>query len=208
MAVTFNPLAAAFIAATALTRLPGCRAGKFPATAICCLVVALSGCTTGKPGTTHRPYSVYADTTVGFARSVRSNAPRGGRAYGLVEITFHPDYKLVPGERGCSTQVKDVGLELVVILPQWRDGKPVPGPVKPRWRRFYQTVNAHEDSHIRIARDYALRMRQALARMRSKTSCSDLQGQINKRVVQIKAQHLRAHGRFDARDMKRLKSLI
>ena len=175
---------------------------------VCLGLVFLTACTTGKPGTVHRPYSVYADTVLGFARSVHANAPRGGRAFGLVEITFHPDYKLVPGERGCSADVKDVGLELVIVLPKWRDGKPVPGSVKRHWDRFGRTVHAHEMTHIRIARDYAARMRKSIAAMRSSKSCSDLAGRIRTRIAEIKARHLRAHAAFDASEKKRLKTLL
>ena len=175
---------------------------------VCLGLVFLTACTTGKPGTVHRPYSVYADTVLGFARSVHANAPRGGRAFGLVEITFHPDYKLVPGDRGCRAEVKDVGLELVIVLPKWRDGKPVPGSVKRHWDRFGRTVRAHEMTHIRIARDYAARMRKSIAAVHSSKSCSDLAGRIKARIAEIKARHLRAHARFDANEKKRLKTLL
>jgi len=172
------------------------------------LAAALTACTAGKPGTTHRPYSIYADTALGFARSVRSNAPHGGRAFGLVEITFHPDYRLVAGKRGCRTDVKDVELELVVVLPKWRDGKPVPGSVRSRWARFDRTVSAHENTHIRIARDYAARMRRTIATLRSAKSCADLAGLVRSRIARIKMEHLRAHAQFDAGEKKRLKSLL
>jgi len=179
--------------------------GLAPVTA---LTLALAGCTTGKPGTTNRSYSVYAETKAGFTRSVRANAPRSGRAFGLVEITFHPDYSLATDDKGCRASVGSVGLELVILLPKWRDGKPVPGSLKRQWTRFEQTVRNHEMAHIRIARAYAARMRKSIAALRSSTGCNQLAGLIKKRIGQIKAQHLRAHERFDLRERKRLKRLL
>lgn len=172
------------------------------------LALMLAACTTGKPGTTNRTYSVFADTKAGFARSVRANAPRGGRAFGLVEITFHPDYSLVSDGKHCRATVKGVGLELVILLPKWRDGKAVPGAVRRQWGRFEQTVRAHEMAHVRIARAYAAKMRKAIAALRSKAGCNQLTSRIRARINQIKAQHLRAHDRFDDREKKRLKRLL
>jgi len=176
--------------------------------ALLCFLLLLAGCTTGKPGTTNRTYSLYAETRAGFTRSVRANAPRGGRAFGLVEITFHPDYKLVSGDKGCQAKVKDVGLELVIVLPKWRDGKPVSGSIKRHWKRFQRTVRNHEMAHVRIAKSYATRMRKSIATLHSKTSCNELARRIKQRIIRIKAQHLRAQKRFDARDNRRLKTLL
>lgn len=181
--------------------------GLTPASTLA-LALTLAGCTTGKPGTTKRSYFVYAETKAGFARSVRTNAPRGGRAYGLVEITFHPDYSLAKDDKGCRATVGSVGLELVISLPKWRDGKPVPGTLKRQWGRFEQTVRRHEMAHVRIARTYAARMHKSIAALRSTTGCNQLAGLIKKRISQIKAQHLRAHERFDSSEKMRLKRLL
>lgn len=167
----------------------------------------LTGCTSGKPGTTNRSYSIHAETRAGFAQSVRSRAPRGGRAFGLVEITFHPDYRLVGGESGCRADVRAVELELVITLPKWRDGKPVPGSIGPHWRRFERTVHQHEMTHVRIARDYAARMRGAIAALRS-PGCRELADRIGTRIKAIKIQHLRAQQQFDRREQRRLKFLL
>ncbi|WP_179759033.1 DUF922 domain-containing protein [Hoeflea halophila] len=172
------------------------------------IAAALSACTTGKPGTTYRHYMVYAETTQGFARSVRANAPRGGRAFGLVEITFHPDYTLKPDGKACAATVKSVGLELVIVLPKWREGKPVPAQVKRTWARFDRTITAHENAHVRIARAYAARMKKSISGMRSASGCGDLKRRIKDRISKLKTQHLRAHDRFDARERKRLKALL
>ncbi|MEM5473370.1 DUF922 domain-containing protein [Hoeflea sp. AS60] len=173
-----------------------------------CLSLVIAGCTTGRPGTTNRSYTLYAETRVGFAQSVHSRAPRGGRAFGLVEITFHPDYKLVAGDKGCRATARDVGLELVIVLPKWRDGKPVSVSIKNHWARFERTIRNHEMTHIRIARDYAAKMRSSIAALTSSTSCNELAGRIRNSVIQIKAQHLRAQKRFDAREQTRLNRLL
>ena len=173
---------------------------------LACLLL-LTGCTSGKPGTTNRSYSIHAETRSAFAQSVRSRAPRGGRAFGLVEITFHPDYRLVSGENGCRADVKTVELELVITLPKWRDGKPVPGSIGSHWKRFERTVRQHEMTHVRIARDYAARMRGAIAALPSDT-CTELSNRIRTRIQSIKVQHLRAQHLFDRREQRRLKFLL
>ncbi|WP_339757596.1 DUF922 domain-containing protein [uncultured Hoeflea sp.] len=173
-----------------------------------CLAVIMAGCTTGKPGRTDRYYSVYGETISGFAVSVRARAPRSGRAYGLVEITFHPDYTLEAEDKECRVKVRDVGLELVVTLPKWRDAKAVSGPVRHHWRRFERTIRQHEMTHIRIAETYAVKMHKAIAAQRAGRSCNDLARRIKRRINQIKIQHLRAHRRFDLREQKRLKRLL
>ncbi|MCC0033880.1 MAG: DUF922 domain-containing protein [Rhodobiaceae bacterium] len=194
---------------TALATSPAGRPA-FPAAlwplALACLLL-LTGCTSGKPGTTNRSYSIHVETRAGFAQSVRSRAPRGGRAFGLVEITFHPDYRLVGGDSGCRADVRAVELELVITLPKWRDGKPVPGPIGPHWKRFERTVRQHEMTHVRIARDYAARMRGAIAALHS-ASCKELAERIRTRIKSIKIQHLRAQQLFDRREQRRLKFLL
>lgn len=172
-----------------------------------CVLLLPAGCTSGKPGTTNRSYSLYAETRSGFARSVHSRAPRGGRAFGLVEITFHPDYKLVAGNSGCRADVRAVELELVITLPKWRDGKPLPVSIDPHWKRFERTVRQHEMTHVRIARDYAARMRGAIAALRS-ASCKELADRIKTRITSIKARHLRTQQQFDHREQRRLKVLL
>lgn len=182
----------------------------FPATLlplILACVLPLTGCTSGKPGTINRSYIIHAETRSGFVQSVRSRAPRGGRAFGLVEITFHPDYKLVTASSGCRAEVQSVELELVITLPKWRDGKKVPGSIGPHWRRFERTIRQHEMTHVRIARDYAAKMRRAIAASRA-ASCSELAGRIKTRIKSIKVEHLRAQKQFDRREQKRLKNLL
>lgn len=181
------------------------QSASWPVALACMLVLA--GCTSGKPGTTNRTYTIHAETRSGFAQSVRSRAPRGGRAFGLVEITFHPDYKLVAGKSGCRADVESVELELVITLPKWRHGKPVPGSIGPHWNRFERTVRQHEMTHVRIARDYAARMRAAIAALRA-ASCKELADRIRTRIQSIKIQHLRAQQAFDRREQKRLKVLL
>ncbi len=190
---------------TALATSPVAGPALWPLVLACLLL--LNGCTSGKPGTTNRSYSIHAETRSAFAQSVRSRAPRGGRAFGLVEITFHPDYKLVAGSSGCRAEVQGVELELVITLPKWRDGKPVPGSIGPHWKRFERTVRQHEMTHVRIARDYAARMRGAIAALRS-ASCTELTARIKTRIKSIKIQHLRAQELFDRREQKRLKFLL
>lgn len=194
---------------TALATVPAAGAAlpaaSWPLVLACLLL--LNGCTSGKPGTTNRSYSIHAETRHGFAQSVRSRAPRGGRAFGLVEITFHPDYKLVAGNSGCRADVRAVELELVITLPKWRDGKPVPGSIGSHWKRFERTIRQHEMTHVRIARDYAARMRGAIAALRA-GSCRELGDRIRTRIKTIKIQHLRAQHLFDRREQRRLKSLL
>lgn len=208
MTVALKPMAARALRCRPHTQPPGCQAAKNGTAALCGLVLLLAGCTTGKPGTTNRTYTVYADTVAGFTRSVRANAPRSGRAFGLVEITFHPDYQLVEDGKNCRAKVKSVGLELVIVLPQWRKTKSVPKQVKRKWMRFERTVSAHEKSHVRIAKNYAARMGRSIAAARSSKGCNDLSMQIKSRISQIKKQHLAAHQRFDNREKKRLKTLL
>lgn len=168
----------------------------------------LGGCTAGQPGTTYRNYFVHGEDARAFTRSVRSNAPRGGRAFGLVEITFHPDFTLKPTKRGCRAEVRAVELELVITLPKWRAGKPVPAGVKRRWTRFRGTITRHEERHVAIARAYAARMAKSITSSRSSENCRDLARKIKTRIARIKVDHLKAHARFDRRERRRLKSLL
>ena len=63
-------------------------------------------------------------------------------------------------------------------------------------------------THVRIARDYAARMRKTIAALRSNAGCSELRALIRTRIARIKTQHLRAHARFDARERKGLGRLL
>lgn len=171
-------------------------------------MMALPACTTGKPGTLTVHYDVHGDDNASFEQSVHAGGPRSGRAFGLVEITFHPQYKLTPGAKGCSISEAKVELGLRITLPRWKKGRPVPKSLQRRWAGFERAVRNHEMAHVRIARDYARRMQRHIAAMSSDRGCTDLAGKVRKRIEADKAEHLRAHDRFDAKTQKRINKLL
>ena len=176
---------------------------------LACVVTALfvSACTTGKPGTSFRSYKVAGESHATFVRSVHAAAPRSGRAYGLTEITFHPVYTVAETKGGCAVTKADVGMEIVVILPEWRKGAPPPA-VRARWSRFERTIRAHEMTHVAIAKAYGQRLERSLAAMRSAEGCGDLRRRISAEITRTKRAHLAAHASYDVRDRRRINALL
>lgn len=189
-------------------RLAGVLAGHGLLGLACAAVTLLvSACTSGKPGTSFRSYKVAGESHATLVRSVHAAAPRSGRAYGLTEITFHPVYTVTETRGGCAVTKADVGMEIVVILPEWRDGAPPPA-VRARWSRFERTIRAHEMTHVAIAKAYGQRLERSLAGLRSTDGCGDLRRRIAAEIARTKRAHLAAHAAYDQRDRRRINALL
>jgi Predicted secreted Zn-dependent protease len=171
------------------------------------LLCLLSACTTGKPGMTYRAYAVAGDSGEAILRSVRASAPRDGRAYGLTQITFHPVYALADAKARCAVERATVGVELVLLLPQWREGAPPAPRVRGVWNRFEGTVRAHEHTHATIAKAHARRLERTLLALRA-PDCGGLRRRIDEEIARAKRTHLAAQAAFDLREKKKLKSLL
>lgn len=185
----------------------GIEAGIRLRLSLCLTLLLAASCTTGKPGTSFRSYKVAGENHETFVRSVHAAAPRSGRAYGLTEITFHPSYTVAETRGGCAVTKADVGMEIVVILPEWRKGAPPPA-VRARWSRFERTIRGHEMTHVAIAKAYGQRLERMLATMRSTDGCADLRRRISAEIARTKRAHLAAHAAYDVRDRRRINALL
>ena len=98
-------------------------------------------------------------------KSVKRNAPRAGRAYGLGIIDFFPRYRTSRVDGRCRIAEVEVGLRIKLKLPQWHGKIGTPRRVVRIAKRFERVIDAHEAQHVKIAKRYKRLMKQRLQKL-------------------------------------------
>lgn len=143
-----------------------------------------------------------------LVKTVRRNAPRAGRAYGLGIIDFFPNYRTRKTDGKCRIIHGEVGLRVKLRLPQWHGQSGTPRRVVRIAKRFERVIDAHEAQHVKIARRYARLMKQRLLKLPSDNSCWALRSKARDMIRLLKRQHIAAHKRFDNRTRKQIRRLL
>ena len=141
-------------------------------------------------------------------KTVRRNAPRAGRAYGLGIIDFFPRYQTRRIDGNCRITQAEVGLRIKLRLPQWQGDSATPRKVARIAKRFERVIDAHEMQHVKIARRYARLMKRELLKLPVEKSCWALRGNARSRIKDVKIRHIWAHRRFDNRTRKQIRRLL
>lgn len=143
-----------------------------------------------------------------LVKTVRRNAPRSGRAYGLGIIDFYPKYRTRRVDGECHIANVEVGLRVQLRLPQWHGETGTPRRVARIARRFERVIDAHEMHHVKIAKRYAKLMQQRLRKLPREKSCWTLRSRAREVIRKLKRQHIAAHKRFDNRTRKQIRRLL
>lgn len=119
-------------------------------------------------------YPVYGETVEEIKRSIADNAPsRNGNSYyaGLTKWNLAATYDLIPTHQGCLLDNAEVYLTLRIHLPVLAQ-KPRSAALEREWRRFFNSLNAHEALHGQNAHRAATTLLAKISGKRTDVPCS------------------------------------
>lgn len=147
-------------------------------------------------------YDVRGTTYAQIIASLNKNAPYVERTkrrhYGVTEIAFRQNATYQTTPDGCELLGNEIDLELTMLLPVWLDRERATPAVAKRWDALRADIEAHEERHAQIARDYLARMRRQLDRPAVAEDCETLLSELRTRTDAMMGEHRDAQDAFDA----------
>jgi predicted secreted Zn-dependent protease len=125
-------------------------------------------------------YTVHGLTTKDIFTEIDNNGltdSAGRKAIGLT--TTHWSYSWSrSGSSECSITSMSIDLNLVVSLPRHEKVNDLPETIRAKWQSFAAGVAAHEQRHVDIALSGARRLRDDMASISGRSSCSALEEEV------------------------------
>ena len=153
-------------------------------------------------------YPVSGRSHAEIVRSVRRFAPKGGYAYGLGFIDFHPDYDITAKDGACRVSRAETGLTIKLKLPEWKGPQDAPRKAARLGRHFEKTIRQHELQHVKIAERYARKISRHLRKLKPAKNCWDLRRSAHDLIKRAKRQHIESQKAFDRRTLKQIRRLL
>jgi predicted secreted Zn-dependent protease len=153
-------------------------------------------------------YDVGGSDVEGLKNSIRLGGPLGGRAFGLTNVVIQPHFAYMSDGINCITANVTVNLDVNMMLPQWDEAMPIPASMSGQWHRLEGTVREHELQHVKIAEEFAARIKSVIERASSTDGCETLQATLTKKVKGLQMAHRFAQKAFDIEERARLRALL
>lgn len=153
-------------------------------------------------------YDVGGNDIEGLKNSIRLGGPLGGRAFGLTNVVIEPHFAYMSDGVTCETANVTVNLDVNMTLPQWDDALPIPASMSGQWHTLEGTVREHELQHVKIAEEFAARIKSVIERASSSDGCETLQATLTKKVKGLQMAHRFAQMAFDMDERARLRALL
>lgn len=154
-------------------------------------------------------FTVYGKTSRQVFREFQRKSPikakgKTDATLGVAAIRLTPKVSYLKNEGRCK--VKDVSVEadVVIHLPKWANYNSADRIAKLGWDVLFEDIKRHELQHAAIARDYAGRIQEKIARLRPKRDCKSLELSTNKAALKLLAKHDKAQRKFDRKEYRRL----
>lgn len=126
----------------------------------------------------------------------------GFRHPGATEIKFGGEVTYMESEGRCTIGDVKVTLKTHIILPQWKNRKAAAGSLGLIWDTLSADIKRHEERHAEIARGYARKLEQNLNNLPARSSCKDLEADVNRLTREMIDQHDKEQLRFDIVEAK------
>ncbi len=150
---------------------------------------------------TTRFFAVHGTTLAELDRDLNRAGPyvseTGMHHPGATEVRFNGTvtYKTVRG--GCAVDKTNVGLNLDIMLPKWRQPRRVARQTVIVWDTLAADIRRHEMQHAAIAKNYLKRMEMALRNLRPERSCAAMEARVNQVTDRYLSGHQQAQIEFD-----------
>ncbi|MCA1301848.1 DUF922 domain-containing protein [Nitratireductor aquimarinus] len=146
-------------------------------------------------------FSIGGKTLGEIEEQLRSRGPEvqstGQRHPGATRMEFKTKITYEEDERRCRIAAVNVSVDAQVFLPRWRNRKRAEPETALIWDTLSKDIKRHEESHLGIAKRYARKIEEDVARLRPRASCEALQERAEKITEKTLNAHDAAQARFD-----------
>lgn len=148
-------------------------------------------------------YAIAGGSSAELMRQMRELGPvdplTGKRMQGFAEWRVSWSYQYAPGRGGCRLTQHEVGLDVVITLPDWRDKDAADGRMQAGWADFLQKLEEHERGHRAIGVEAAQAVDAALAGAPGRPDCDGLGEWLDSAAERAMGRYLRADAEYDLR---------
>lgn len=178
-------------------------------TALAALLLTAACMSTASKVTTSY-YDVRGNTADELDRQIRSNGPMQGHAIAVAAVNFEPVQVLQEvGSDGCRFKTARFRVNAAITLPRWTDRLQSPDrDLRRAWKGLADYARAHEQTHVRIAEEFAKLLGDQLMAMPAERDCQRLDARAERVVERVARAHERAQRAFDAEEQQRLARLF
>ncbi len=148
------------------------------------------------------PYVVSGQSAAELANAMRAHAAANWndpQAVGMTSVSMPLEASCQEYSDGGALRDAKISLSLVVHLPHWEDSARAPSALQQSWTRFSRALRAHEEGHVRIATEHAMRLRKALVALTPEESCRAFMGKLQDQVEGATARMDREQADYDAK---------
>ena len=144
-------------------------------------------------------YDVSGDTAQELRRDLNRRGPLShGKRYDA-RTDWHVKWRFdfERGQDGCRVVRPRVDLDVVIILPRWRQAAGAERQLVERWEAYLEALGAHEDGHRDVGQSAADEIRETLEELRAARDCSKAEQRANGLGHEIIERHNRRDERYD-----------
>lgn len=155
-------------------------------------------------------YSVNGSTSQQLDRELRNKGPLNGHALASAAIRFEPvSVFQEESALGCRYRTAKFRVDANITLPRWSNKRQSGDrELRRAWDGLARYAKLHEQTHVKIAEDYAKVLGSTLMELAPQNSCAKLDRTSKKIVDKILRNHDRAQKAFDTTEQKRLAVLF
>ncbi|MEM0899022.1 MAG: DUF922 domain-containing protein [Pseudomonadota bacterium] len=174
------------------------------------IAMCLSACVSTATQVTTSYYNVRGETAEEIDADIRRNGPMRGHALAVAAISLQPvSVQQSISGNSCSFSTAKFRVNAAITLPRWTDRlRSRDNDLRRAWRGLSDYARWHEDTHVKIAEEFAKQLGDDIEAIPPQRNCERLD-RIAERIVKKNAKaHDRAQNAFDAREQERLRRMI
>jgi len=128
-------------------------------------------------------YDVQGTTTEAIFSFIERNGPtdgQGKRGSGLTSVTWGYEWQGMRSGDSCAIRSMTIRADILVTLPRHADQASLPPTIRSHWQEYAQDVAAHEQRHVDIYREGALKLKTLMESIPALDSCATLETEIGR----------------------------
>ncbi|EIM77323.1 hypothetical protein A33O_02513 [Nitratireductor aquibiodomus RA22] len=150
---------------------------------------------------TYSYFSIGGKTLSEIEEQLRSRGPHvqstGQRHPGATRMEFKTRITYEEENRRCRIANVRVSVKARVFLPRWRNRRSAGPETALIWDTLSKDIKRHEESHLGIAKRYALSIENGIGNLAPRSSCEALQARAEQVTQKNLEEHDAAQARFD-----------
>lgn len=151
------------------------------------------------------PFIIGGSTIEELRENIRRRAGKEDMkgATGTTRISFVPEVVYEERNHTCRIERAAINLNVTMALPSWNRPEGVGTRADRAWSNFIAYIEAHEQRHVEIAREYRERMVKAVQALTPTATCERLRDGVAATMQAVARQHDAEQRGFDDRERAR-----